>query len=122
MLKDINTLNEISHEHSIVIIKDTFQKFSNRVLVYDDRRWDFKFFLNYKFNPNNEYFIKSHLSNELKIEENNIELSFLEQKIHEKYSESARENKIYCHDFSAHISFLSTGPTLDSTRFYQDVE
>ena len=25
------------------------------------------------------------------------------------------------YDFSAHISSLSTGPTLDSTRFYQDV-
>ena len=58
LLSDINKLNEITHNHSIDIIKDTFNKYPNRLLVYDDTRWNCKFFLNYKENPNNESFIK----------------------------------------------------------------
>lgn len=99
LFRDINMLNEIAHGHSIVIIKDSFEKYSNRLLVYEDKRWNCKFFLNYKQNINNEDFIKSHLSSELKIELKDIDLSFLAQKIHEKYSESAKESKIYCHKF-----------------------
>ena len=99
LLSDINKLNEITHDHSIVILKDTFESYSNRILVYDDKRWDCKLFLNYKGNVNNENFIKDHLSSELKIELDNIELKYLGQKIHEKYSESAKENKVYCHKF-----------------------
>lgn len=47
LLSDINKLNEITHNHSIVIIKDTFNRYPNRLLVYDDTRWNCKFFLNY---------------------------------------------------------------------------
>lgn len=96
---DINKLNEIAHSHSIVVIKDSFQKFPNRFLVYEDKRWNCEFFPNYKENHNNEEFIKSHISNELKIELSNIKLKYVSQKIHEKYSESAKENKIYSHKF-----------------------
>lgn len=99
LLVDINKLNEITHNHSIVVIKDTFDKFPNRYLVYEDQRWDCNFFLNYKENPNNEDFILNHLSNELKIQKKDIELVFVAQKLHEKYSESAKENKMYSHKF-----------------------
>ena len=99
LLSDINKLNVITHNHSIVIIKDTFNDYSNRMLVYYDMRWDCKLFLNYKENPNNESFIKQHLSQELKIDLSNIELKYLGQKIHEKFSESSKENKTYCHKF-----------------------
>lgn len=99
LFDDINKLNEIAHSHSIVVIKDSYQKFPNRFLVYEDKRWDCEFFPNYKENPNNEEFIKSHISSELKIEQRNIQLKFVSQKIHEKYSESAKENKIYSHKF-----------------------
>lgn len=40
----------------------------------------------------NEAFIISHISSELKIEVDDIKLSFIAQKIHEKYSESAKES------------------------------
>ena len=40
---------------------------SNKYLVYYDSKWDCKFFLNYKENINNESYIKEHLSSELKI-------------------------------------------------------
>lgn len=99
LLSDINKLNEIAHNHSIVLIKDSFQRFPNRFLVYEDKRWGCKLFLNYKENPNNEEFIKNHLSGDLKIELDDINLSYLGQRIHEKYSESAKEEKVYCHKF-----------------------
>ena len=99
LLSDINKLNEITHNHSIVVIKDTFNKYPNRMLVYDDTRWDCKFFLNYKENANNESFIKQHLSQELKIESHDIGLEYLGQRIHEKFSESAHEKKVYSHKF-----------------------
>lgn len=99
LLSDINKLNEITHNHSIVILKDTFNSFPNKMLVYYDERWECKLFLNYKENPNNESFIKHHLSQELKIDISNIELKFLGQRIHEKFSESAKENKMYSHKF-----------------------
>ena len=95
MACDINKLNEIAHNHSIVVIKDSFQKFPNRFLVYEDARLGCEFFLNYKENPNNEEFIRSHISNELKIDSGDIQLKYVAQKIHEKYSESAKENKVY---------------------------
>ncbi len=109
LLKDINKLNEITHTHSIVVIKDSFQKFSNRFLIYEDKRWNCNFFLNYKENINNEEFIKNHISNELKINLSDIKLSFVTQKIHEKYSESARETKIYSHKF--YLATISHFPT-----------
>ena len=37
LFDDINSLNEITHNHSIVVIKDTFNGFSNKYLVYDDK-------------------------------------------------------------------------------------
>lgn len=99
LLMDINKLNEITHNHSIVIIRASFRKYPNRLLVYDDLRWNCKFFLNYKENSNNEAFILDHLSRELKIEPGDITLKYLGQRIHEKYSESAKSNKVYSHKF-----------------------
>ena len=96
---DINKLNEIAHNHSIVVIRDSFNPFPNRYLVYEDKSWNCQFFLNYKENPNNEEFIRNHISRELKIGPDDIELSYVAQKLHEKYSESAKENKVYSHKF-----------------------
>ncbi|WP_418747600.1 hypothetical protein [Frisingicoccus sp.] len=108
LLKDINKLNEIVHGHSIVVIKDTFNRFSNRFLVYEDNRWNCNFFVNYKDNPNNEAFIINHISSELKIEVDDIKLSFIAQKIHEKYSETAKERKVYSHKF--YLATISNFP------------
>lgn len=99
LLKDINRLNEIAHSHSIVVIRDSFDEFPNRFLVYEDKRWGCNFFLNYKENPNNEDFIRNHISSELKIGLNDIKLTYVSQKIHEKFSVSANMNKVYSHKF-----------------------
>ena len=80
------------HPHSIVLVKDQFKKNSNRYLVYDDPRWGCKLFLNYHSMPNVNDDIKNirtRLSQELKLDENNIQGAFLFEKIHEKYSPTA---------------------------------
>ncbi|MCD8050023.1 MAG: hypothetical protein LUG52_10640 [Clostridia bacterium] len=97
LLQDINKLNEITHNHSIVAIRDTFEQYPNRFLVYDDVRWKCKLFVNYKDNTNNESFIKDHLSRELKIDESKIKLTYIAQNISEKISGSDNVKKVYCH-------------------------
>lgn len=90
------------HPHSIVLIKDQFKKNSNRYLVYDDPRWGCKLFLNYHSMPNVNDDIKNirtRLSQELKLDESNIQGAFLFEKIHEKYSPTANSIKEYKHDF-----------------------
>ena len=100
LINETNKLNEIAHEHSIVVIKDSFQKYPNRYLVYDEPNWDnCKFFLNYKENENNENFIRGHLSGELKVNPDKIKLQFKGQRIHPKYSVSEGKEKIYSHKF-----------------------
>ncbi len=71
--------------------------------------------MNYKENENNESFIKDHLSAELKIDIDDIKLAYVSQRIHEKFSVSAKENKLYCHKFyRAEISNLPENIRSDS--------
>lgn len=97
LLKDINTLNEITHNHSIVAIRDSFNEYPNRFLVYDDLNWKCKLFINYKDNINNESFIKDHIFRELKVDMAEIEVKYVSQNISEKISGSDNEKKVYCH-------------------------
>lgn len=120
LLKDINTLNEITHNHSIVAIRDTFNDFPNRFLVYDDPKWKCKLFINYKDNVNNDSFIKDHISRELKVDVSKIKVRYISQLISEKVSGSDNLKKVYCHklfsttidafpDFMKHNSFECDG-------------
>lgn len=97
LLADINKLNQITHNHSIIVIKDSFSKCPNRYLLYYDTRWSCDLFLNFKENINNESFIISGVSNRLKIDPSDISVKYITQKIHEKFSNSHKENRIYCH-------------------------
>lgn len=99
LLKDINSLNKITHEHSIAVIKDTFNEFSNRYLVYKDTAWDCYLFPNYKTNDNNENYIKEHLSNELKLNINDIQLKYKCKNISHKLSQRDKRHKYYDHKF-----------------------
>lgn len=99
LFADINTLNEITHNHSIIIVKDSFNKYPDRFLVYDDKVWECRLFINYNENENNEAFIKSHLSSELKVDISDSTLKFTTMKIHEKLSQRDKINKMYCHKF-----------------------
>lgn len=80
LFKDINKLNQITHNHSIIAIKDTYSEFPNRFLVYDEPKWNCKLFLNYKTNQNNEKFIIDHISHELKIKSEDISIECIFRK------------------------------------------
>lgn len=70
LYEDIAALDKTTHPFSIVVIKDTYQPYSNQFLVYRDTKWQCNFFLNYRTQSSeteNEQFIKQRLSNELKI-------------------------------------------------------
>lgn len=97
LFKDINRLNEITHNHSIVAVKNTFDEFPNKFLMYYDTRWNAYLFLNFKDNTNNESFIISGVSNKLKIKKEDIKVSYIAQNVSEKRSESHHENRIYSH-------------------------
>lgn len=97
LLKDINTLNEITHNHSIVAIRDSFNKYPNRFLLYDDPKWECRLFINYKDNVNNESFIKDHIFRELKVDITKIKINYISQIISEKVSGRDNQKKVYCH-------------------------
>lgn len=104
LLMEIEDNSEISkkYKHSIVLIKDTFRKYPNKYLVYYDTRWNCWLFPNwYTMNTTeeNENNIISHISQDLKIDKNKISISFLLDKIHSKFSQSAKKDKIYHHNF-----------------------
>lgn len=97
LLQDINTLNEITHNHSIIAIRDSFNEYPNRFLVYDDAVWNCKLFINYKDNINNENFIQDHVSRELKVNASKIKVDYVSQLISEKISGRDHCKKVYCH-------------------------
>lgn len=97
LYNDINKLNQITHNHSIIAIKDTFSEFPNRFLLYFDTRWSCDLFINFKENINNESFITDGLSNRLKVPSSNISLQYIAQNIHEKFSVSHNEYRVYSH-------------------------
>lgn len=97
LLEDINKLNEITHDHSIVAIRDTFNSYANRFLVYQDDEWDCKLFINYRDNINNEIFIKEHISRELKIDEQKLAIEQVSQLLSEKISGRDNKKKVYFH-------------------------
>lgn len=98
LLKDINTLNEITHDHSIVAVRDTFNKYPNRFLVYDDTAWGCELFINYRDNVNNGAHITDHFSREMKIDTSDLRIEYVSQLISEKISGRDNKNKVYRHN------------------------
>lgn len=100
-IEEANLMKE--HPHSIVLIKDTFRENTNRFLVYYDARWDCRLFLNYATITSDltldEENIAKHLQMELKVSGDSLKGTFEFEKVHEKYSVSAKENKCYRHRF-----------------------
>ena len=97
LYRDIEGLDEVTHPFSIIAIKDTFDNYANRFLLYYDERWDCKLFPSYRTVDNDEENIKTRLSNELKIESQAIKLEYKTYEIHKKYSISNEENRVYNH-------------------------
>lgn len=83
-------------EHTIMIIKNA----KNEYLNYYDERWNSYLFLNNKVIgelDDNEQ--RKFVANKLNIPEDNIDLTLVYEKIHTKFSESAKKNKEYRHYF-----------------------
>lgn len=100
-IEEENLMKE--HPHSIVLIKDTFHSNDNRFLLYYDARWNCRLFLNYAtitsdYELDMENIVR-HLQMELKVSKNNLDGAFAFEKVHEKYSVSAKENRCYRHRF-----------------------
>lgn len=106
--KEITELNCIQHRFSLVAIKDTFDKYPNKFLLYYDKDWKCNFFPNFHTTDNNEEDIKERLSNQLKISKEKIQLEYKTTRIQKKFSEKHKENRVYEHKlFVANISEFS---------------
>lgn len=100
--KEIIDLDQTAHHHSIVAIRDKFQKFPNRYLVYEDKAWQCRFFLNYPTQlteTENVDFLKRKISGALKIPVEVISLTKKGQALQQKYSERHHEMRVYDHVF-----------------------
>lgn len=96
--KEIENLNMIQHDHSLVIISNSQLRDEKTFLVYYDERWDCKLFLNYKTQDrNNEAFIIDKVSADLQVDKNNMNIRYVTSRVQEKYSVSHDENRIYNH-------------------------
>lgn len=83
-------------KHSIIIIKNN----KNEYLQYFDNRWNSYLFLNCKTLENfTEKNIIDDLSKKLNLSQINFNFTFLGEKIHSKFSESAKKEKTYQHSF-----------------------
>lgn len=83
-------------EHTIMIIKNN----KNEYLNYYDERWNSYLFLNNKVIgeiDDNEQ--RKFVASKLNIPKENIELTLVYEKVHTKFSESAKKNKKYHHYF-----------------------
>lgn len=95
---DIENLNEITHPFSIVAIKDTFNEYANRYLLYYDKSWNCWFFFSFKtMEEQNEENIRVRLSNALHIPKDNISLYYKLERIQPKYSIKDNMHKVYLH-------------------------
>lgn len=95
---DIENLNEITHRFSIVAIKDSFNEYPNRFLLYYDTIWQCWFFFNFATSEyDNEKNISERLSNKLKINPNCINVRYFSDRLQPKFSERDHVNKVYQH-------------------------
>lgn len=84
------------HKHSIMIIRNKEGEYLN----YFDNRWNSYLFLNSKiYDYPEENTETKYIADKLNIAEKNIDISMIYEKIHTKYSESAKKNKEYHHYF-----------------------
>lgn len=105
---EIKNQNKIAHPFSIIAIKDEFQKYPGRFLLYYDNRWKCWLFLNYHTQEpvsENEKNIKERLSQELQVEEREIQIDYKDTILHKKFSYSDQCEKWYEHIiYQVHIA------------------
>lgn len=100
LFEEIADMNKITHPFSIVAIRDSYNKYPNRFLLYYDERWSCWFFPNYKTTKSADDNIPNicgRLSSQLKIPASSINLELKDEAVHEKYSRSDNVRKTYEH-------------------------
>ena len=93
-------MSEEVSNHSLVILTapNPSDPSKPRYLTYYDERWDCRLFLNYKSQGfGDAAYIVEHLSSDLEVEKERIDIRYLGSKKHEKYSVSHGENRVYNH-------------------------
>lgn len=99
---EVVNLNRIEHPFSIIGVKDSYNEFSNRYLLYYDTRWKCFLFPNIRTSENdskNEENMIYDISNSLKIKTGQLSVKKVGEKIHQKYSVSDEKMKWYHHTF-----------------------
>lgn len=90
--KDKPKGRKVMNTHSIIIIKNE----KNEYLQYYDKKWNCYLFLNSKMeNKENMESIYNKIKEMLNIEKEDVEISFVGEKIHKKFSESDKIEKEY---------------------------
>ena len=98
LMKEIEDLDMIQHNHSLVIIKESFNDNMKRFLLYYDEKWDCKLFLNYKTQERgDEAAIIANVVKELKLNQKEVKCRYITSKLQEKYSVSHNEDRVYQH-------------------------
>lgn len=98
LFKDIENLDEILHKFSLVAIKDEFNSYANKVLLYYDNSWKCWFLFSFHTNEyQNEESILQRLSNKLKIDKDCIKINYISDRLQPKYSEKDHVHKVYQH-------------------------
>lgn len=96
----IENLNEIEHPFSLIAIKDTFNNYPHRYLLYYDNRWGLNLFPNYKtqvVEEENVTNIIKRLSVDLQIAPELISVERKGFELRTKYSVSDKVQKVYAH-------------------------
>ena len=84
------------HKHAIIIIKNN----KNEYLQYYENNWKSYLFLNCKLLDNfTEQDILEYVIQRLKLSKDDLKCKYLDDKIHKKYSVSAKKEKEYHHYF-----------------------
>ncbi len=98
MKREIEELNKVQKNYSIVAVKDSFCAHPNRFLQYYDEGWKCWFFLNYPtMNSENEEHITERLRNELGLD-SGIALTFKGSWSDDKYSTEHNKWHTYNHE------------------------
>lgn len=88
-------MNDVPRKHAIIILQK-----GDKYLQYYDERWESFLFLNCKVeNEKDISKIKETVAEKLNIGEEELNVSYVMNKIHSKFSESAKIMKTYQHYF-----------------------
>jgi hypothetical protein len=102
LYSDIRNLDEVTHPFSIVAIKDTYNEYANKFLLYYDKAWKCWFFFSFHSQQeNDEIHVKTKLSNMIHIPMQEISLEEKGTFLQAKHSVKDDVDKVYLHKLYA---------------------